>query len=211
MMIVVGYANHFANDMICALWNFKRACVALAEIPGRGSDPMGHRKCETKTGVTIMQIDAGLDTGDMLLKAAFDDWAGRNCPRIERAAGAVGRGLAIGGDGPDCRGRNPPARSRMMRKRACAYLNKEDGQVDWSRPAGEIYNRMRGFAPWPGAYTMFRGQQLTIFQARPVEEFASRQFANRKAPCAGRMRRKYGSGTSGDSIGGKKRMTAEAL
>jgi len=48
-------------------------------------------------------------------------------------------------------------------------LNKEDGQVDWSRPAGEIYNRMRGFAPWPGAYTMFRGQQLTIFQARPVE------------------------------------------
>ena len=39
-------------------------------------------------------------------------------------------------------------------------LKKEDGLIDWSRPARDIYNRLRGFAPWPGAYTLFRGQQL---------------------------------------------------
>ena len=48
-------------------------------------------------------------------------------------------------------------------------LKKEDGQVDWARSAQEIYNRWRGFNPWPGAYTGFRGQQLSIVRAQPAE------------------------------------------
>ena len=42
-------------------------------------------------------------------------------------------------------------------------LKKEDGRIDWSRPAQEIFNRIRGFAPWPGAYTSFRGQTCHIW------------------------------------------------
>ena len=42
-------------------------------------------------------------------------------------------------------------------------LKKEDGRIDWKRPATEIYNRMRGFAPWPGAYTTFRGQSCHVW------------------------------------------------
>jgi methionyl-tRNA formyltransferase len=42
-------------------------------------------------------------------------------------------------------------------------LKKEDGRIDWNRPAQEIYNRMRGFAPWPGAYTTFRGQTCHLW------------------------------------------------
>jgi methionyl-tRNA formyltransferase len=48
-------------------------------------------------------------------------------------------------------------------------LKKEDGEIDWSREARVIYNRLRGFSPWPGAYTTFRGQQLMIVRARPAD------------------------------------------
>ena len=46
-------------------------------------------------------------------------------------------------------------------------LKKEDGRIDFSRPAQLIYNRLRGFQPWPGAFTSFRGKQLQIIRARP--------------------------------------------
>jgi len=45
-------------------------------------------------------------------------------------------------------------------------LKKEDGLIDWRRPAQAIHNRVRGFQPWPGAYTRFRGQQLHIWKSR---------------------------------------------
>src|SRR5260370_40708254 len=48
-------------------------------------------------------------------------------------------------------------------------LKKEDGRIDWQRPAIEIYNRMRGFAPWPGAYTTFRGQSCHVW-GEPVSK-----------------------------------------
>jgi methionyl-tRNA formyltransferase len=48
-------------------------------------------------------------------------------------------------------------------------LKKEDGRIDWAQPANQIYNRMRGFAPWPGAYSTFRGQLCHIWgQPRPT-------------------------------------------
>ena len=46
-------------------------------------------------------------------------------------------------------------------------LKKEDGQIDFSRTAAEIYNRLRGFQPWPGAYTKFRGKNLQILKQSP--------------------------------------------
>jgi methionyl-tRNA formyltransferase len=49
-------------------------------------------------------------------------------------------------------------------------LKKEDGQVDFSRSAREIYNRLRGFQPWPGAYTKFRGKNLQILKAKPATD-----------------------------------------
>ena len=48
-------------------------------------------------------------------------------------------------------------------------LKKEDGLIDWSRPASQIYNRLRGFTPWPGAYTHFRGEQLSVLRAQPAQ------------------------------------------
>jgi methionyl-tRNA formyltransferase len=91
-------------------------------------------------------------------------------------------------------------------------LNKEDGQVDWSRAAANIYNRLRGFTPWPGAYTTFRGQQLNIVRAKPVDGNLrpGNLHAEKRRVLVG-----CGQNTALElleiQLAGKKRMTAEAL
>jgi methionyl-tRNA formyltransferase len=62
-------------------------------------------------------------------------------------------------------------------------LKKEDGRIDWSRPAQEIFNRIRGFAPWPGAYTSFRTQTCHIW-GEPASNDLGEQLAQQAKPGA---------------------------
>src|SRR5579863_312555 len=57
---------------------------------------------------------------------------------------------------------------KTIQKRLSPILKKEDGLIDFSRSASDIYNRIRGFQPWPGAYTKFRGKNLQILKAQPA-------------------------------------------
>ena len=118
---------------------------------------------ETQTGVTTMRIDAGMDTGEILLQEQIDIAPEETAPELAKSMAEAGaplmletlRGLAEG-----------KLSARPQNNDAATYaplLKKEDGQIDWNRPAQEIYNRMRGFAPWPGAYTSFRGQTCQIW------------------------------------------------
>jgi methionyl-tRNA formyltransferase len=92
-------------------------------------------------------------------------------------------------------------------------LRKEDGQIDWSRSAATIYNRLRGFTPWPGAYTTFRGQQLAIVSARPAD-VTGIPPANLIA-----MKRRLFAGCGGNTsleilelqLAGKKRLSGDAF
>ena len=61
-------------------------------------------------------------------------------------------------------------------------LKKEDGRIDWSRPAQEIFNRIRGFAPWPGAYTSFRGQTCHIWGEPASNDLSEQTRAVRAKP-----------------------------
>ena len=106
---------------------------------------------ETRTGVTTMRIDAGLDTGDMLLKAETEIGPDENAVELGQRLAAMGAdllvetlaGLAAGGIVPrkagHCAGHYAP------------LLKKEDGRIDWSRRRPPIHNRVRGLQPWPGA------------------------------------------------------------
>jgi methionyl-tRNA formyltransferase len=122
---------------------------------------------ETKTGVTTMRIDAGMDTGEMLLQRELAIGPTETAPELAARMSELGaplmaetlRGLAAGTIAP--RAQEPSAAS------LAPILKKEDGRIDWSRLAHEIYNRVRGFAPWPGAYTSFRGQSCHLW-AEPV-------------------------------------------
>ncbi len=117
---------------------------------------------ETQTGVTTMHIDAGMDTGHILLQEEIGIAPEETAPELAKSMAEAGaplmldtlRGLAAG-----------KLTARPQNNDEATYaplLKKEDGQIDWNRPAQEIYNRMRAFAPWPGAYTSFRGQTCQI-------------------------------------------------
>jgi methionyl-tRNA formyltransferase len=118
---------------------------------------------EMRTGVTTMRIDAGMDTGDMLLQREIEIGAKETAPELATRMAEFGaplmaetlRGLAAGTIAP-----KPQNHAEAS---YAPILKKEDGRIDWKRTAIEIYNRMRGFAPWPGAYTTFRGQSCHVW------------------------------------------------
>jgi len=124
---------------------------------------------ETRTGVTTMRIDAGMDTGETLLQREIEIGAKETAPELaarmsESGAPLVAEtlcGLAAGSIAPKPQNHAEASYAPM--------LKKEDGRIDWKRPAIEIYNRMRGFAPWPGAYTTFRGRTCQIW-AEPASK-----------------------------------------
>ena len=125
---------------------------------------------ETHTGVTTMRIDAGLDTGDMLLKwetpIGFDETA----PELSGRLGRAGADLILRTlEGLENSSITPQAQDNSQATLA-PILKKEDGIIDWNWPARKIFNRMRGFEPWPGTYSFFRGKTLHISKARVVEE-----------------------------------------
>ena len=118
---------------------------------------------ETRTGLTTMRIDAGMDTGDILLPREMEigptETAAELASRMSEAGAPLMeetlRGLAAG--------TIVPSPQNHADATVAPILKKEDGRIDWGRPAQEIYNRMRGFTPWPGAYTNFRGQTCHLW------------------------------------------------
>lgn len=123
---------------------------------------------ETITGVTTMRIDAGLDTGDMLLQ--------RECP-ITPDDTAVTLACKLSELGAELMvetlreleaGTITPQPQDHSRATFAPRLKKEDGKIDWTQPATRIANRVRGLQPWPATYTTFRGQLCHIWRARPT-------------------------------------------
>jgi methionyl-tRNA formyltransferase len=112
-----------------------------------------------------MKIDAGLDTGDVLLQReipiAAEDTAETLAPKLAGVGAELTvetlRGLQAGSI--------HPRRQDHANATLAPILKKEDGVIDFSRTAREILNRMRGFQPWPGAYTKFRGKTLQVWRA----------------------------------------------
>jgi methionyl-tRNA formyltransferase len=123
---------------------------------------------ETVTGVTTMRIDAGLDTGEMLLKReipiAPEDTAMTMMPKLSE----LGASLLVETLHGLAAGTITPIPQNNSQATLAPILVKEDGLIKFQRTAKEIWNRMRGFQPWPGAYTTFRGKQLTVTAARPL-------------------------------------------
>jgi len=164
---------------------------------------------ETRTGVTTMKIDAGLDTGDMLLK-----WETEIGP--EETAVELGVRLAAAGAELLVKtlaelGTIEPQKQDAAQASYAPILKKEDGRIDWSMSAEEIVNRVRGFEPWPGCYGSLRGQRFHVWKARQAEG----SFHEGHLQVSGK---KLFAGCNGGAIElleiqleGKKRMTAAAF
>jgi len=127
---------------------------------------------ETTTGLTTMQIDAGMDTGPTLLQHELEIGPDETSPELAARMSEIGAGLIVDSLLRLDRGEISPQPQDNGKASYAPILKKEDGRIDWTRTAPQIYNRMRGFAPWPGAYTTFRGQTCHIW-GRPESSAAA--------------------------------------
>ncbi len=123
---------------------------------------------DTKTGVTTMMIDAGLDTGDILMQSTTTIGEEETSLELSARLSVTGADLLI--DTLDLLEKGECPRTPQVHSKAslARILRKEDGLIDWRMSAQEIFNRSRGFLPWPGAWTSFRGQRFNLWKCRPV-------------------------------------------
>jgi methionyl-tRNA formyltransferase len=149
---------------------------------------------ERETGVSIMQMDEGLDTGDVLLQRALpigpEDTAEALAPRLAALGGeALVEALALA-----AAGKLVPVRQDAARATLAPILSREDGRIDWTMPAARIAARLRGFSPWPGAWTTLDGRVVKILEARA--EGAARARAGDAHRAAGALAVACGEGTA---------------
>jgi len=135
----------------------------------RGAAPI-HRAIlngENRTGLTTMNIDAGLDTGPMLLRFEIEIGDDETAPELYARLSLAGAPLVaetlLGLD----RGTITPKPQDNSQASFAPPLKKEEGRIDWSVSAQRIYNRIRGLQPWPGAFSSFRGKNCSIW-GRPL-------------------------------------------
>jgi methionyl-tRNA formyltransferase len=168
-MVVVGYGQ-ILPQAILDLAPRGIINVHASLLPKyRGAAPIqwAIARGESRTGVTTMRINAGLDTGDMLLKWETEIGA-------EETAVELGERLAVAGADLLTRTleelpRIQPEPQDEAQATYAPILKKEDGHIEWTLPRREILNRIRGLTPWPGCYGFLRGARLHVWKAREAE------------------------------------------
>jgi len=169
-MVVVGYGQIIPQSII------DLAPLGILNVHGsllpkyRGAAPIqwAIANGETVTGVTTMRIDAGLDTGDMLLKAETQIGPEEDAVALGRRLAPLGADLLVRTLESWKDGSLVPEKQDNAAATYAPILKKEDGQIDWTWRAEQIDCRIRGFQPWPGAYSSFRGQRIHIWSAKPA-------------------------------------------
>jgi len=169
-IIVVGYGHLIPQWMIDLppLGNINLHASLLPKYRGAAPIQWAIARGETVTGVTTMRIDAGLDTGDILVQKEVPIAADDTAETLAPSLAAIGADLLVetlfGLQDHTIKPR-PQDHSQAT---LAPILKKEDGRIDYHLTAVEICHRLRGFQPWPGAFTSFRGKNLNIWAARPV-------------------------------------------
>ncbi len=125
---------------------------------------------EKRTGLTTMRIDAGLDTGPMLLNYETEIGADETAPELTARLANAAAPLIVETLEKLDRGEITPTPQDKSKMSLAPPLKKEDGRIDWSLDAPKIHNRIRGLQPRPGAFTTFRGKNCQIWgkPLRPV-------------------------------------------
>lgn len=215
-IVVVGYGQIIPQSIIdipaLGILNVHASLLPLY----RGAAPVQWAVAngETETGVTIMRIDAGLDTGDILLQEATPVGPDETALELGARLAVSGAALLVRAlTGLDA-GLLRATPQDSTRATLAPILRKDDGRIDWRLPARAIHNRLRGFTPWPGAWTVFRGQTLHVQQARPSLELST-AAPGTLLQARNRLRVACGEGTAIEIIElqleGRKRVSAAAF
>ena len=174
VMVVVGYGQIIPQAVIdiAPLGIINVHSSLLPKYRGAAPVQWAIASGETRTGVTTMRIDAGLDTGDILLARETEIGPEETAIELSARLSTMGADLLVETlEGLEA-ARIVPRKQDSAQATYAPLLKKEDGRIDWNRPAESIHNRIRGMQPWPGACTAFRGQTLHIWRARPLPDGA---------------------------------------
>ncbi len=169
---------------------------------------------EEKTGITTMQMDIGLDTGDMLLKAEVDITPEETGESLHDKLAAIGGPLLLETLNGLEAGTIVPEKQDDTLSCYAAMLKKDLGFIDWNKPAIEIERLIRGLNPWPSAYTKLAGKTLKIWSAEVIADNSSCQPGQIVSAEGGRLLVQTGEGQLSlleVQLEGKKRMPADAF
>jgi methionyl-tRNA formyltransferase len=214
-IIVVGYGRIIPQWMIDLprLGNLNSHASLLPKYRGAAPIQWAIANGETRTGVTTMRIDAGLDTGDILLQQEVSISPEDTADSLGPILASTGAELMLETlEGLET-GKLQPVPQDDSHASLAPILKKEDGRMDFSRTADELFNRLRGFQPWPGAFTTFRTKNLHVHRAHSVQGPGTMKSGVLAVEAAGCLLVGCGGGTSLDLIElqleGKRRMTAK--
>ncbi|MFY9557129.1 MAG: methionyl-tRNA formyltransferase [Blastocatellia bacterium] len=138
----------------------------------RGAAPVNRAIAngERETGVTIMQMDAGMDTGPMLATSAIVIGDSETAPELSARLARLGAELLSETLPRIESGAVRPIAQDDSQAAYAPLLKREEGLIDWRLKANNIANRVRGFQPWPGSYTDFRGGRLIVWRAKEASD-----------------------------------------
>ncbi len=141
----------------------------------RGASPIAFAILEDhdQTGVTIIQMDAGMDTGPILAQRSLPVRPDDTTPSLSVRLAELGADLIVDTLPRWAAGQITPQPQDNEQATYTRILKKEDGRIDWSKPASVLDREVRAFFPWPGSFTSWNGRGLKVLAAAPLPTPAS--------------------------------------
>ena len=176
LIVVVAYGKILPPEVL----NIPRlGCINLhaSLLPRwRGASPIQHALMagDKKTGLCTMLMDEGMDTGPILLKEEVDIKEGERAGELTERLGQIGAELLVKTIRLYAEGRLKPTPQEPELATYAPLIKREDGRIDWQRPATELENLVRGLHPRPCAYTYLKGRLIKIHRAHAAEGAGSR-------------------------------------
>lgn len=202
---VVAAFGQILSQEILDLPRYGSLCVHASLLPAyRGASPINRAILDgqEKSGVTIMQMDAGIDTGDILTQAEVVIEDTDTDLSLEEKLSKAGAALIVETLQKLEAGTLTATKQDDSKSCYAKLLTKAMGQIDWSKSALSIDRQVRGLYSWPGAYTSCKGKMLKIWQAKPVAaDAANSEAAAKNAACAA-AESQNGNTTAAQSVPG---------
>jgi methionyl-tRNA formyltransferase len=170
-VIVVAAYGQILPAAILTLPRYGCINIHASLLPAyRGAAPINWAiiRGDQETGVTIMQMDEGMDTGGILLQQSVGIDARDTAGTLTEKLSGLGANLIVQALPLLAAGSLKPAAQNDAKATPAPLLKKEDGLIDWTLPADEIGNRVRGLTPWPGAYTFLDRAMIKILASQAV-------------------------------------------
>jgi methionyl-tRNA formyltransferase len=213
-LVVTAYGRILGRDLL-TLAPLGAINVHASLLPRwRGAAPIQWAVAsgDVETGVTVMQMDEGLDTGDILLARALAIGAEETAEALAPRLAALGGEAVVEALPLLAAGALVPVRQAAAEVTLAPILEKAHGRLDFTRPAAELACRVRGFTPWPGAFTSVAGKVLKVHRAAATGGGAGSDAPGVATVTGGRLRVACGGATVLELLEvqpeGRKRMAA---